>query len=471
MNPKSSKLVTICAAGLLAAFFLPWVQLFGVGVSGYDLGKLGSYGNYAWIIPILAGAAILVSISGASNRGIGALAGIVPLAAIGYGLLRLSRDGGIDATRGVLELAGHVLSIGAWLTIILSISIIVAAATHVPQDRLARSGSQTMHARLADIRRDQQLGADTLNVAGNCTCGFGNVADAKYCGGCGLALTTGSIIDIGNPALSSAASTSTIDGAHTDAHRSLDPILSLALKVIVERSGERVYNGVFRKSLISIGRDSDNDLVLYDPYISSRHLVVKSEGARAYSVFDQSSNGTFCDGRRVSSMRFDDEILLRVSCYDVSLAPVFDSGADARSAVDLIADTALDEPLPEDGQLTAQYQAGPKGLAALPQAELRFKTPSGDVRSMIFHGQALVGRAPGCDLCFEGPDVSRQHFQILGAANGYSLRRLSSKNPVQVNDHVLAEGASLLLRDGDVICFSDERIVFLCPPSGPRGRA
>lgn len=49
------------AFGLLAAFFMPWFQLFGVGISGYNLSKLGAYGNYAWAIPILTGATILVS--------------------------------------------------------------------------------------------------------------------------------------------------------------------------------------------------------------------------------------------------------------------------------------------------------------------------------------------------------------------------------------------------------------------------
>lgn len=49
------------AFGLLAAFLMPWFQLFGVGISGYNLSKLGAYGNYAWAIPILTGATILVS--------------------------------------------------------------------------------------------------------------------------------------------------------------------------------------------------------------------------------------------------------------------------------------------------------------------------------------------------------------------------------------------------------------------------
>lgn len=132
MNPNSSKPVLVCAFGLLAAFFMPWIQFFGAGMSGYNLGQLGSYGNYAWVIPILAGATILLSFFGINNRGLGVIAGMVPLGAILYGLLRLAGEGGSRATKGVLELAGQVLSIGAWFTIIFSIAIIIAAFVQVP---------------------------------------------------------------------------------------------------------------------------------------------------------------------------------------------------------------------------------------------------------------------------------------------------------------------------------------------------
>lgn len=127
LNPKSSKVVLVCAFGLLAAFFMPWIQFFGVGMSGYNLGRLGSYGNYAWIIPILAGVTILLTYSGINNRISGALSGIVPLAALSYGVLRIAREGGGESAGEILKIAGQVMSIGVWLTILFSIVIIIAA--------------------------------------------------------------------------------------------------------------------------------------------------------------------------------------------------------------------------------------------------------------------------------------------------------------------------------------------------------
>jgi hypothetical protein len=139
LNPKASKPVLVCAFGVLAAFFMPWVQLFGVGMSGYNLGQLGSYGNYAWIILLLAAGTILLSFCGMNNRPLGAITGIVPLGAVLYGLLRLSSEGGAHATQGVLDIAQHLFSIGAYLTIIFSIALIIAAfaqpgATRAPAE-------------------------------------------------------------------------------------------------------------------------------------------------------------------------------------------------------------------------------------------------------------------------------------------------------------------------------------------------
>lgn len=113
---------------MLAAFFMPWTQFFGLGISGYSLGQLGSYGNYAWIIPIAAGITILITFLEINNRGMGLVAGIIPLGAIFYGLIRISAEtGGGEAAKNILQIAGHILSIGAWLTIIFSTGMVVAS--------------------------------------------------------------------------------------------------------------------------------------------------------------------------------------------------------------------------------------------------------------------------------------------------------------------------------------------------------
>ena len=141
LNVHSSTPVVVCAVGLLAAFFMPWIRIFGVGISGYNLGQLDSHGNYAWIIPIVAGITILLSYIEVSNRAIGVVAGIIPLGAILYALGRVGLERGIESMKVALELAWQAFSIGAWLTIIFSIGIIVAALVQTPAGAGESQGS------------------------------------------------------------------------------------------------------------------------------------------------------------------------------------------------------------------------------------------------------------------------------------------------------------------------------------------
>jgi hypothetical protein len=126
LHPKSSDLVIVFAIGLLVGFFLPWVQFLGFGISGYSLGKLGSYGNYAWIIPILASSTLIASFTGRDNRSIGTLTGVIPIVAILY-LVANIIDGRRDA-EDILEILIQVISIGGWITIICSLGLLIGGS-------------------------------------------------------------------------------------------------------------------------------------------------------------------------------------------------------------------------------------------------------------------------------------------------------------------------------------------------------
>jgi pSer/pThr/pTyr-binding forkhead associated (FHA) protein/anti-anti-sigma regulatory factor len=239
------------------------------------------------------------------------------------------------------------------------------------------------------------------------------------------------------------------------------------LRVVVERDGRVLDDRLFSRTTISIGRLPENDVVIDDAQVSARHLVVRHDADKGFRVFDQSSNGTFWEGGKISTLRFERETVLRIAACHVTLIPVVRSGTEqvASPGIDLFASTAVDRPLvPEDdAQETAEHQSTQAPAGELPPAELRAISNAGELRSLVFHGRALVGRAPECDLRLGAADISRQHALITSGASSYMVRRLSQKNPLQVNEHELAFGDSVTLRDGDVIRICDEEVVFLCP--------
>lgn len=230
------------------------------------------------------------------------------------------------------------------------------------------------------------------------------------------------------------------------------------LRIVVERAGEVVRDGLFAQQWVSLGRDPGNDVMVDDPLVSAQHLLIRSSAAGSFRLFDQSSNGTFLEGQPIKTLRFDAPTALTVGDFQVTLIPVIRSGTDQAPMVDLTAPTLVDE-IPTG----AYVRATPAPRNRPGAVELRCVTGKGELRSFIFEQSALVGRASDCDLRFDSRDISRRHCLIFAGTGGYLLKRLSSKNPVLINDQTVAEGQAITLRDGDVIRICDEEMVFLYP--------
>lgn len=68
-----------CTAAILIGFFLPWGP---AGISAFDIAKLGSEGNWLWLIPGGAGLTLAQSAAGGDSKSMGALTGLFPLTAV-----------------------------------------------------------------------------------------------------------------------------------------------------------------------------------------------------------------------------------------------------------------------------------------------------------------------------------------------------------------------------------------------------
>ena len=236
------------------------------------------------------------------------------------------------------------------------------------------------------------------------------------------------------------------------------------LRIVVERAGEIVHDDTFRKAIVSCGRDVANDVVLEAPYISSQHFLIKADQAeRAFRIYDQSYNGTFWEGERIKTLRFDTPTVLNIADFQLTLIPYERSGTgEPPGAVDLHAPTVQEDPdnLTRTGEfLMAGGLLGP--------AELRWVNPEDQTvdekRSVVFRESATIGRSRGSTLQFLSRGVSRRHCVIFAGPSGWVVRRTSRKNSLAVNDRELDEGETAPLQDGDVLRFCDEQVLFLYP--------
>jgi uncharacterized RDD family membrane protein YckC len=83
-------------------------------------------------------------------------------------------------------------------------------------------------------------------------------------------------------------------------------------KLIVNPTSSSRREIVLPRSLLSIGRDPSNDLVLPDAMVSRRHAVVEYRGSQYYLRDCNSSNGSLVNGDRVSERNLRDGDLVAI---------------------------------------------------------------------------------------------------------------------------------------------------------------
>lgn len=235
------------------------------------------------------------------------------------------------------------------------------------------------------------------------------------------------------------------------------------LRIVIERNGELIWDRTADRQLVTIGRSTDNDLVLADEQVSAHHLVVKRGADGSFTAIDQSVNGTWHDGQKVSTVRIESPKVLILAGYEVTLIPVEKTGTE-EADVPSSGGTTVTEDLPVLEERLAK--SDPR-----PAAKLQVTLEDGRVDTISFVDSALIGRDEDCDLIIPGREISRKHAFVFRRGGHYLVKRLSRVNPVRANTRVLEQGESSELVDGDTIDVSGVKVKFLRPGDALGDRA
>ena len=66
------------------------------------------------------------------------------------------------------------------------------------------------------------------------------------------------------------------------------------------------------KSVIRIGRSRNNEVTLYSAVVSRHHVEIRRKG-KDWEVVNTGSNGTFCDGKRISRAAVENGMVIRLA--------------------------------------------------------------------------------------------------------------------------------------------------------------
>jgi len=196
----------------------------------------------------------------------------------------------------------------------------------------------------------------------------------------------------------------------------------------------------FPDTEISVGRHPSchvrfpKDLAI----ISRIHARIVREGNR-YKLIDQSTNGTFLNGARITEayLKDGDILLFADGGPKVSfLTKVGDASAELPQASEIPADR-LNRPRPSQPQPPRAPAPPPPEMPAPASAVERTKMPL-----IIQYGPTLrtfkelpvtIGRNPACDFRIDHPDILEQHAQIFFNQGQYWVKDLTGRNQIAIN--------------------------------------
>ena len=200
----------------------------------------------------------------------------------------------------------------------------------------------------------------------------------------------------------------------------------------LDREGREVGHFDLAGGELTIGRDTDRQLILPSASVSRKHARVIVNGGQPMIVDDGSSNGVVVDGIRINQ--------------PTPISPM--------SRIDLaefrLTVVNLEQPAP--APMPAAMPLGSMGGADV----MRLIGEGGPYDGRVFDvplSMATVGRALDNELVFDDPSLSRKHARILREGPGrFSLEDLGSSNGTYVNGRKIGKGVAGV---GDSIQFGD----------------
>jgi len=231
----------------------------------------------------------------------------------------------------------------------------------------------------------------------------------------------------------------------------------------------------FSEPSISIGRHPSCDVAfpVDIAIISRRHATISRKGNR-FKLVDQSSNGTYLNGKRVKEafLKDGDVLIFAEGGPKVSFLtkPVKDGST--------VPYTKTPEPAPQpDIPAAAMPKADfePHFQAERPQTASSAEVPEPRVETMrvplvIQYGPTLrdfkqvpitIGKSPDCDFTMDHPGIAHQHAQIFFSRDQYWVKDLTGRQSILVNNQAISSNVPLNANDRPALLHGGPEFRFL----------
>lgn len=205
-------------------------------------------------------------------------------------------------------------------------------------------------------------------------------------------------------------------------------------EIIVKFDNKIIEKIVTEKPRISIGRTSDNDIVLDNRGVSRRHAMIEYQDNSALLIDNDSLNGTFLNDRKVCEENLNDKDRITIGKYDL----IFNQdGQKENKFSDL------------DGTMVLQTKAHKERLEAdKSQREMTSKHGCSVLVAVSKNGEKTeypidrdvltIGKSKFCNVHIKGFFAPQIGAKVILEGISYTLINLGKPNYTRVNGEPIA---------------------------------
>jgi pSer/pThr/pTyr-binding forkhead associated (FHA) protein len=214
-------------------------------------------------------------------------------------------------------------------------------------------------------------------------------------------------------------------------------------EIIVKYEDKIIERVVSEKKRISIGRTSDNDIVLDNRGVSRKHAQIEFNGEAAVIIDNESLNGTFVNNRKISEEVLTDRDVITIGKYNLEYL-IEGQKDNSQAGLDgtMILNTKKQKDLLASDKLEKEIVQRMGGSVLLGEENSDFS------EYRLDRDVTTIGKAKFVHIHARGFFLSGIQAKIVKEGDQLAIVNLGRKGKTKVNGGIVDK---LTLKNGDIV--------------------
>jgi len=213
-------------------------------------------------------------------------------------------------------------------------------------------------------------------------------------------------------------------------------------EIIVKFADKVIERVVSEKERITIGRTSENDIVLDNRGVSRRHAQIEFSDQGALLIDNDSLNGTFVNERKVAEQYLQDKDTITIGKFDLLF---FSEAQPNKKLTDMDGTMVLNTKKQKEMVHQDEHD---KQIALEVGRSLLVSVQNDSKRFVLERETTTVGKSSFSNIRVGGWFVAKVQARITDQAGTFTIDNVGRKNKTKINGE---EVSHAILKNGDVL--------------------